>query len=425
MPQYKKKKFSRIKRPKSKLNKSRFTKRTKSDNNAEFNSNETKSRNNKFKIINGNRIDKKIRLKVTIGFISAVLLLLILVNVCLPIGIVESLANAIAKTGTGKYPIDLVGTETLNVVSKSNYYYVLTNNRTEAFSKSGKRIFSIPHGFENPVLKTSETRALVFDIGGTGFEIFNLSSVKTNKNLKHNIITATICRNGTYAVATESDEYASVVTVYNKNNKLLYEWHSANDIVNNVALSSNGKKLAVSTINSKNGNIVSNLYVLNYKTATPQFSETFVGSAIYSLDAPFSSGFWITTPNKLMFVKWRNYKSLTYQNDYNAVLIRNSNRGTAFVFNRSNDKTDNKVVYFNKFGKLKYEVSIHKTVSDLKTNGNHLYSIGDNTVYLFDKNGKITRKGKCEYGGNNIVVLDINNVAVISDSKVQKVKLEG
>ena len=85
-----------------------------------------------------------------------------------------------------------------------------------------------------------------------------------NFDTEEKIITAAIADNGNYAVATYSNSYASAVTVFSKRNKQIYEWYSAEDTVNNIALSSTGKKLAVSSFNSSSGLFKSKVNVINY-----------------------------------------------------------------------------------------------------------------------------------------------------------------
>ena len=150
--------------------------------------------------------------------------------------------------GTGSYPIELGGTETVNTVSRGSYYYVLSNTDIVAFNNSGKSLFSFTHGYENPVLKVSATRAMVFEQGGNEALIFDLKGLKTTAKTEKSIITGAVSDSGRYALVTLSDKYASAVTVYDKKDNAVYEWYSAENTVNNVAVSPNGKKIAVSSL---------------------------------------------------------------------------------------------------------------------------------------------------------------------------------
>ncbi|MBQ3817417.1 MAG: hypothetical protein II802_04025, partial [Clostridia bacterium] len=236
--------------------------------------------------------------------------------------------------------------------------------------------------------------------------------------------TACISRNGCYAVATASDKYSGVVYVYDKNDKPLYEWYSSSDLINSIALSPNGKKLVVATLNSEGGQYKSAVNVFEYSSANPVFSETFTGTPVYSLDTSSKSGFWIIAENKMEFVKWSKYTKQTYESDYPINQFRYTGNQAVAVFNRESDRTDNKIRVFSSSGEIKYETDFQGLISDISVEGSHIYCMSDNNIKLIDKTGKVVLTKDCGFGGKRIVVLSYNKVAVLTDSEVKKVELE-
>lgn len=112
-------------------------------------------------------------------------------------------------------------------------------------------------------------------------------TVKSNNE----IITAGISDSGVYAVVTRSDKYASVVTVYDKRNKRIYEWSSATDTVNNVAVSPNGQKNRSLAFSAASGKFTSKISVLEFDSASPKYTDVIDGSLVYTLDGFHNSGF--------------------------------------------------------------------------------------------------------------------------------------
>lgn len=380
--------------------------------------------NDSFKVVKGRKLEQKRRTRNILVVLASIFVLLIIFQLSLPIGIVDSLENLTAVVGNGSYPISLSGTETYNSSAKNGYYFTLNNSSLQAFSNSGKKTLSVVHGFEKPILKTSETRALVFDQGGNSVIVYNLHSEKNNKTFEENILCAAISRCGTYAVATTSESYAGVVSVYDKNDKLLYEWYSATDLINNVALSPNGKKLAVSTVNSKGGELEANVYVLKYDSATPVFSQKYSGEAVYSLENSGNRGFMIISSQKIEFVKWGRFKTKVHESDYEINIFRNNGSQTVAVFNRSSNRTDNKICVFSSSGELKYEIEYNGLISDISVYGNHIYCMNDSQITVIDKQGEVILSPQISFGGEKLIVLSSNKVAVITDSEVKLVKLE-
>ncbi len=426
MPDYKKKKHSRIasvSRPRPKKSK----KETSQSYDIPMFSSLTKKKSAKrqnMKVVKGKKLEKRKKILVVISVIAAVAICFSVLSIAFPMGITESLGNTISLIGTGGYPLALESTQTINVVSRGSYYYVLSNTHVYSFTNAGKKLFSYAHGLENPVIKTSASRAFVFEQGGNQAFIFTHSGLKESLSFEKKIITANISDSGNYAVATESDKYTCAVTVFTKRNKKLYEWFSAEDIVNNLVISPNGKKLAVSVFTSKNGRYTSKVNVLNFKSATPEFSETFENSLIYNLNSTYKSGFTVVTQNKIKFVKWFKYKEKEYTSDYSTALFRTGKNGFVVVFNRESDKTDNKIAVFSKSGKLRFEIAYRGIISDIAVLGSHIYCMSDSTVNLLSSEGEVLRKASYGFGAVRLVATSTNTCAVITDNKIEKIKLE-
>ena len=425
MPDYKKKRHSRI----SPSPRPRRKKADKAQQNYDIEMSAASGRKPKrtqqnMKVDKGNKAEKIRRFRVSVAVVLIIAVAFAVLQVVMPMGVVEGVSNVISLIGTGSYPIELESTQTINVVSKGNYYYVLSNTNLYAYTNSGKELFSYVHGFENPVLKTSASRGIVFEQGGKQLLIFTHSGFKESITVEKSIFTAAISDSGTYALATGSDQYTAAVTVYNKHNKKLYEWFSAEKTVNNVAISPNGKKIAVSAFGSSGGGYISNLSILSFDSATPEYSESLENTLVYNIDSSFSRGFIAITDKTVKFVKWRNHKVTDYKTDYNASMFRAGKTQYVLVSNRESDKTDNHIAVFTKSGKLKYELQYKGIISDIAVFGGHIYCMNDSDISQLSSDGAVIKSADCGFGSVRLAVTSANSCAVITDNKIEKIKLE-
>ena len=424
MPEYKKKKVNRFKGAPSPKKTVKHTKKIEkiemeSPRKQSF---KAPSKTESMRVLTGKKLVRRRRIR-TVACIAAVMAVVLLVlQFVLPIGIAENAENLIATLGAGSFPIELYGTETLDSATCSNYFYVLTNAELNAISVGGKKIYSVSHGFGSPVLKHSETRALLFDQNGFNVNIYNLGGEVTSLVTERNILNAAITRNGWYAIVTESEEYASVVSVYNRNDKLVYEWYSATDPVNNIVLSPNGKKLAVSTVNADNGELHSKLYVLEYESPDPVFSADFPEDIIYSLENQ-KSVFAVCTSTSIIHINWKKYTRTDYSSDFSLANMRANSSGLIAVFNRQSNRADNKIVVFNKKGKKTNEFNFDGIISDIVMSRGRIYCISDTDVYLFDKTGQLLCKNECGFGITRLAILSGNEVAIISGSMIARLEI--
>ncbi len=424
MPEYKKKKVNRFsgRRTVKKVKRPEYTKKIniQMDETAENTSKKEKS--NSIHVVRGKKIIRRRRMRIFAGIIAVISATLIVLQFALPVGIFESLGNLFATFGTGGYPIELYGTSTLNCVDKDLYYYVLTDSELAAVSSGGKKIYSKSHGFASPVLKTSQTRALLFDQNGFTLNIYNLYEEVESLTTETEIITAAITRNGTYAVATKSNEYASVVTVYNRKGKAIYTWYSASELVNNIAISPNGKKIAVSTIEAVGGQLKSKLRVLEYENADSKYTMEFEDSIVYSLENG-TNGFYVLTNNNCSYVTWSKFERNDYMNEKELAYVRNFKSGLVAVYNRVSDRSENHIAVFSKKGKKEVEFDFNGVISDIVLSGRHIYCISETTVYMFDMEGKLISSTKCEYGAERMVALSAHSVALISNSDITRLEI--
>ncbi len=424
MPDYKKRKHSKLSSP-NKIRKSRIAQKTPSDDIKMSPLSRKRSKaSSDMKVVKGKKLENKRKFKICAVITALIICVILILQVVFPAGIIEAISTATALLGAGSYPIGLESNETVNVMSCGSYYYILSNTHIDAVSTSGKRLFSYNHGYENPVLKVSSWGALVFEQGGKEALLFNAKKLKGTVKTEKPILTGAVSDSGRYALVTLSDKYASSVSVYAKNGKIVYEWYSAKDTVNNVLLSSNGKRIAVSTFDSSGGQYHSAVSVLDFESATPLHIEKFQNALVYTLDGSFRNRFAVVTDNAIKLIRWRGFKSSEYKSDYNTAFFRTGKGRYITVFNRESDKTDSKITVFSKSGKQKAEFNYKGVVSDIAVYGNHIYCMSDTEIFLLNAEGKVMRKGVCGFGAVRFIPVSTNSVIVFTDNKIESIKLE-
>ncbi len=375
------------------------------------------------KVVKGGKLERIRRFRIiggTVAFVTAICLLL---NFILPVGLFENYVNIIAAIGSGDYPVSVHGSEIYDVASNSSYYFMLTDTKLSAYNNSGKEIISVAHGYANPYLCTSETRALVFDQGGTGLSVYNLKNQTNSLVTEDKIINADISRSGNYAVVTRSDSYASTVTVYDKNSKIVFVWNSAVDIVNSVTVSPNGKCIAVGTVNVENGQYKSKIMMLEFDSANAKFTTDLGGDVPLLLDSN-NWGVSVITEKAYNFIRWNNNERNEIKSEYSIDKYRKSGNRMILVLNHEGNKNENLIMLLGNKGNKISEFKFEGAITDIIPNGNHIYCLSDNKVFLVDKKGEILRSGACNYGAMRIKILNSNTVAVASNEAIEKISIE-
>jgi len=426
MPEYKKRKKRRqIKWQTKKEN--NFDTKTKNDDfdikMTQNNKNGRPQKENKgINVIKGKKPKRKLKLKTI--FVSLVVLLLIFVIslFAFPVGILETINNLIVPIRVGNYPIELYGTQIVDTKCQNNYFFALTNTQIYSVSDSGKVIFTESHGFSKPVIKSSKTRALVYGQSENTYNIFTVKGLKLSSKLDDEIITADVSDSGTYAIATFSSEYTSSVFVFDKSGEKIFTWNCAKDLINNVVLSENGKKIAISTLNAINGEITSNVYLFDLKKTDAQNTFEYKNESINSLQSS-NKGFFVIAKNRYDFISWRKGEKTenTTQKECNTFCIGKSR--SIIVLNRESNRSDNTIVCFNKTGKELSKFELDGNITDIKISGSHIYCISDSQILIYDTAGNLICSEVCGYEYKRIIPLGSYSVSVVSDNQIKKFSL--
>lgn len=424
MAEYKRKKVNKFFKIKSKKHKA--------DDNIVMSDKKTRTRKsgivpeNNIKIIRGKKFIQKQKTKIIASVAALVCIIIFILSISMPGGLYENAVNYTALIGTGSYPINISGSSVIDCVSNGSYYYVLTDTNIAAYSNNGKTVFNELHGFANPILSVSSTRAMVYDQGGKLIYFYNLSGKIESIEANDEIITASMSNDGDFAVSTQSDSNASVVKVYNSKFKEVYTWNSAIGIVNNVLVNNAGKRLAITTLNVESGEYNSKLIILDIKktdNADPLHTYE-LGKSLPLALYNNGSGISIVCNDSYKFINWKKYKTneITLSGEIN--ICRNTKDGLMLVFNLANNRNDNTIITVSKKGKIKSEFKTQDFITDIQFNKGRIYLLNDTTITIYNKNGKILRDSQTEYGIKKIAVTSSNSVAAISDEKIIKTNID-
>ncbi len=378
-----------------------------------------------FTILHGKKKSSRIKRIVALSLIGAIVLSVSLISIISPTGISELISNYTATFSfNSKLPVTLNGSETYNVSFKNNSVFVLSDSDFSCYSKQGKFSYSDAHGFSSPVAVESQARCLVYDQNGKGVKIYNAKQLLLNFDCEYNILGADISRNGYFAVATKSQNYTSMVTVYNKNGEVIYQWYCPEEIINAVAVSSNGKKIALCTLGVNNGNYNSKLYVLEFNSPDPVFQKEYSNALIYGIDSTSTKSFTVIGENFCDIISWKKHSVTTFTTPYSVDGVKSSNKYTVIESAREhNDGNATFTVYNNKREQIS-SFDFDGSVDDFVIYGKNIMVLSRNKVFLINSDGNIAKTGDTTFGIVRIVPTSSGGCLTISHNNISKISLE-
>ena len=216
---------------------------------------------------------------------------------------------------------------------------------------------------ESPVVKAGEKYMLVFDISGTRFSVYNSFSRLYSEELDYNITSAAMSDSGAFAIVTSSREYNSVVLYYD-NDFDLSARYSKSRYVTGVAVSDDGKRIAIAAMDAKDGDFLTDLTFyqpgLDSEISRVELTGTFPVSVDY-----MEGGFALLTLSGIYWYDIDGNAVSSYE--FSKVPFKYSVSDIYYIviIPKNIVGSVNQIVIFSSDGKQLYEGMIEERITDI------------------------------------------------------------
>lgn len=387
------------------------------------NSNTNKVKHNSSQNRNRNNTNKKsYKIYLIGGIVCFVLLVAYIITAILhPVGVMEYLKSIYYNIGTGKgYDVELTGGKPIYTIGDSSRYYVVSSSSVDCFNKNGKTIFKRSHSFTKPVIKTAETRYLLYGQGERVLYVSTLADNLYTVNLQNGITTADISDSGVFAVASKSEGYSSSVTVYSKKNEKIFEWFSPDEVINYIELSKNGNLLAVSTLKVADGKYISSVYILNFKSADQIYKKVYSDDVIYQIIATNSSTFCTVLSDNIEFINYKKDQVSSFKSDYSVNIVKFIDDKVITARSVAANQDESIIEVYKKNGERICSFNVDDHITDFSYKSNRLFLLGVHDVYKYNTDGEFLATIKADYDLLFVEAISSNNLALIKNSSITK-----
>ena len=138
----------------------------------------------------------------------------------------------------------------------------------------GSSKYSIQLHYNDPALCTSDKFVLIYDRGGKGFCVANSYAEYLNTALESPILTASMNREGAFALVTNEAGARSAVSVYNKKQTLLCQWITNQYYVLSASISPDSDRFAVLALGQESEGLTLVTRVLCFEIGQEEASWT-------------------------------------------------------------------------------------------------------------------------------------------------------
>ncbi len=261
---------------------------------------------------------------------------------------------------------------------------VLTGDNFTVYSPTAKNVFTYSHSMTDPAISTSKNRAVIYQSNGTSLKVVNHHNILFRQEMQNNIIHADISASNRVAVTSRSDSYNGEVRVYNYNMEQRFVWYCATGFPVYSVLTDDGKTLAICTVQTVNGLLESEVYVIDanrgeeiftLKSASyPQkliFTDNATLMAVYSDRIQLYD---VTTGAKKAELAFAG-------NSLTALRLDGTYIAAAFD---SRGGQSSEILLLSHMLEEKAKTTTDEKIRDLSLSRSRLYGLGENSLYEYD-----------------------------------------
>ena len=167
--------------------------------------------------------------------------------------------------------------DSLVVINKGNF---------KIYSADGTEQLALQLSYSRPALCVSAEQVIAYDRGGTKLTVANQTALIKTLEIPGNIIAVETNQNGYFTVTHEDERYRTVVSVYDNQQNLVYQWRTSEYYVMRASISPDGKSIAATAYTQENGNFISRLFFFDLNRsddyrATVDINGTIVTNTYY------------------------------------------------------------------------------------------------------------------------------------------------
>lgn len=302
--------------------------------------------------------------------------------------------NASAQT------VDLRGAESVSYPMDTEQSFALYreglavagSDSVTVFTSSGRQAVSrtLDH-YRNPVAVGSGKYLLVYELGGTRYSLYNFYARIHTGSAEQPIRAAAVSDSGAYALISSSEQYDSVVSLYDDRSKLVNRYNK-NGYVMDVDINARGDLVAIATSNAVGGAFSTELELFEPGKSEHRASVTLTDTL--ALDCMFlgNSNVALLHSNGIAFMSGNGEILKNHGLEGGTVgKISSDGERLAVCLTPASVSEQNTVAVFDKTGKTVYHQAVTETVLQSAICGDRLYLLhGEGVLCIHLQSGTVT-----------------------------------
>ncbi len=321
--------------------------------------------------------------------------------------------------GSG-FPYTVEDADNVNLELIGDSPAVISNGTLTVLSSTARKMCEIPLGFSNEKIIARGGRALIYSNNSSVAVISGKTEKVGEFTAESAIVAAALSKNGRTAFSFTSDEAQSVLAVYSQRNKEIFRWNCSKEYISALALSPNGRSVAVSAVGAENAQIYSRFIIFNIKKTVPEADVRLEASMILKLISG-SHGRVIAVCDNRTVVFNKNGEILLELNygDDSLISAVSDGKGNTLVCYKEGGGSKINAARISASGKLTCTVTVGEQPECTCIRAGRFVLVNGKTVTEYSSSGKERRKFETQEEPSEAVIAS-NCVYTVENSQLCK-----
>ena len=164
-------------------------------------------------------------------------------------------------------------------------FVVLREEGCTVFSNGGGRLNTVGTGYARPALAAGGNSFVLYNRSGSELRVESRTRELYTRQTEGHIYLCALSDRGELAVVTDDVRKLALLTIYDANRNELLTWSTttAEGVPLRMDFSPDGTQLAIAAVTAQDGQMVTNLYLLNLRAGEPQLLASEPGSTPLAL----------------------------------------------------------------------------------------------------------------------------------------------
>ncbi len=250
---------------------------------------------------------------------------------------------------------------------------VAGNSSVTVFTATGRQTVSQTVSYQNPIAEGRGKYLLVYEMGGTQYSLYNSYTQVTSEKSDYPINGAAVSDSGMYALLSSSEEHTSLVSLYSSNFSLLGNYRYTG-YVTDLSFNADGSLLAIVTAHASGAGFQTSVELYTPGKDTQRAKTELPDSLMLSCGFTQAGILALLSTEEAIFLDSSGKIVESYSFDgFTPVSVEMGRDGPVLALQDSEISEKNRIIVFDKNGKMMYNNDVLIKTDELRRNGDAVY----------------------------------------------------